>query len=336
MPLHPFIEQLIEAQLNFLEQKCLNAPVLSEEFEGFYQWLCKQRLAEIWSFEQIQQLLQQQLLNTALSESLLAQIAEQLRFALIHPCNDETQISQLLSVFTIDKTAQYISKKSAHREKLIHHVVNHPDFSALISQLIQHAIQDYLAHSMVKHVPGVSSFMKIGKSMIETVTDHSLDETIQQYLQRNILKFSQISESVLNQHFDDDTLYHFQASLWHQVKQQPLSVLRHYIEVQDLPQTVGLAAEFWDSMRQSDYLKKQLHDGVYAWYARNQEQRFDALLRDLNIDQALVEHALNALLQPLMAQLVHSGYLRQRSRALLSEFYYSDAVLALFPNTTSS
>jgi hypothetical protein len=53
---------------------------------------------------------------------------------------------------------------------------------------------------------------------------------------------------------------------------------------------VGLGHEIWDHIRQTPYLKQQIHDGVYAWYARNQERTFDLLLRDLNIDEDLIQN----------------------------------------------
>jgi len=215
--------------------------------------------------------------------------------------------------------------KSGHRQRLIKTVVNSPAFSAMITQLIQHSIQDYLDNSvMAKRVPGVSRFMKMGKSVLETVTDSNLDETIGHYLQKNILKLSHMSEHVLNQHFDDEKLYHFQANLWHKIKDMPLTVLKNYIEVQDLPNTVGLGHEIWDHLRQTEYLKQQVHDGVYAWYTRNQERNFDLLLRDLNIDEALIQHELQQLLAPVIQKLVSSEYLRERARVYLEKFYYAE------------
>jgi hypothetical protein len=321
---HPLLEQLIDAQLDFLDQHFAKSTVVEQEFLGFYQWFRKQNLADLWSFQDIYQLLQQQILNTQASQSLITQIAEQLRFFLVHPSNEHSQIQAVISVLTVDKLAQYVASKRGHRERLIKTVVNNQAFSAMLSQLIQHAIQDYLDNSVVKNVPGVSQFMKMGRSVLESVTDQDLDNTIQQYLQRNILKLSQMSENVLNQHFDDDKLYHFQAGLWHKIKTKPLSVLRNYIEVQDLPQTVSLGHEVWDHMRQTDYLKQQLHDGLYAWYSRNQQHNFDTLLRDLNIDESLIAKEINALLQPVVSKMIASGYLRERSRAVLREFYYSE------------
>ncbi len=133
----------------------------------------------------------------------------------------------------------------------------------------------------------------------------------------------------LNQHFDDNKLYHFQANLWHKIKTMPVSVLKNYIEVQDLPQTVGLGHEIWDFMRQSDYMKQQVHDGVYAWYIRNQQHTFDQLLRDLNIDASLIEHELSHLLNPIIQQLISQDYLRGRARLYLEKFYYSENTLKI-------
>ncbi|CAB1215789.1 hypothetical protein [Acinetobacter bouvetii] len=325
MQKHPMIEQLIEAHLDFLDQEFSHTATIETEFLNFYQWFRKQSLQEIWSFEQINALLQKQILATPASSFLLEQITEHLRFALVHSINETTKIADVIPVLTIDKIAQYVASKSSHRQRLIKTVVNNPAFSAMISQLIQHSIQDYLDNSvMAKRVPGVSRFMKMGKSVLETVTDSNLDETIAHYLQKNILKLSQMSEHVLNQHFDDDKLYHFQANLWHKIKDMPLTVLKNYIEVQDLPNTVSLGHEIWDHIRQTDYLKQQVHDGVYAWYIRNQQRPFDLLLRDLNIDEALIQNELQDLLAPIIQKMAGSDYLRERARSYLEKFYYAE------------
>ena len=325
MQKNPLIEQLIEAHLDFLDQEFAQPETIKNEFTLFYQWFRKQTLQDLWSFEQINHLIQKQILATPASSFLIEQIAEHIRFALVHPINENTKIADVIPVLTVDKIAQYVASKSGHRERLIKTIVNNQAFSAMVTQLIQHSIQDYLDNSaMVKSVPGVSSFMKIGKSVLETVTDSNLENTIQHYLQKNIQKFSQMSEHVLNQHFDNHKLYHFQANLWHKIKDKPLSVLKSYIEVNDLPNTVSMGHEIWDFMRQTDYLKQQVHDGIYAWYARNQQRSFDLILRDLNIDESLIENELSHLLSPVLQQFISSEQLRSRARVYLEKFYYSD------------
>ncbi|MEB3754036.1 hypothetical protein [Acinetobacter sp. MD2(2019)] len=325
---HPHIEQLIELHLQFLEHE-FHSDNIQSEYLHFFEWFKRQTLQDLWPVEHIQQLIQQQILNTPLSTFFTEQLATQLHFALSHSINDTTNIEDVADVMAIDELAQYISSKTEHRTKLVHHVVTQPAFHALISQLIQHALQDYLDHSMNKHVPHVGRFMKMGKSVLETVTDSRLDDTIANYLQKNILKLSQLSETVLNQHFDDEKLYHFQANLWHKIKTQPLSVLKNYIVLEDLPQIVQLTQQFWDYFRQSDYLKQQLHDGIYTWYIRNQNRTFAALLQDLNINQQILDHELQQLIQPLLLRLSTTGYLRQRADLLLRKFYYSAQVYNL-------
>lgn len=325
MQKNPLIEQLIEAHLDFLDQEFAQPETIKNEFTLFYQWFRKQTLHDLWSFEQINHLILKQILATPASSFLIEQISEHIRFALVHPINENTKISDVVPVLTVDKIAQYVASKSEHRERLFKTIVNNQAFSTMVTQLIQHSIQDYLDNStMVKNVPGVSSFMKIGKSVLETVTDSNLENTIQHYLQKNIQKFSQMSEHVLNQHFDNHKLYHFQANLWHKIKDKPLSVLKNYIEVNDLPNTVSMGHEFWDFIRQTDYLKQQVHDGIYAWYARNQHRSFDLILRDLNIDESLIEYELSHLLSPVLQQFISNKQLRSRARFYLEKFYYSD------------
>ncbi|GEA66992.1 hypothetical protein PA3_11500 [Acinetobacter pittii] len=332
MSTQPLIEKLIEAHLDFLDEQFAQTQVIQQEFEQFYHWLGSRQLQHLWTFEQIQQLIQKQILDTPASDFLIEQIAEHIRFALIHPANETATVEDVIPVLTIDRIAQYVASKEEHRKKLIKTIVNNPAFSALLTQLIQQTMHDYLDESMSKRVPGVGRFMKMGKSVLETVTDSNLDDTINHYLQKNILKLSQMSERVLNQHFDNDKLYHFQANVWHKVKTMPLSVLKNYVETQDLSKTVCLGHEIWDHIRQTDYLKQQVHDGIYTWYVRNQERSFDLLLRDLNIDEGLVQHELTKLLVPVLQQLITTGHLRRRARVYLEKFYYSEKALDILNN----
>ncbi|MEN8282109.1 hypothetical protein [Acinetobacter gerneri] len=327
---NPVIEQLIDAQLDFLDREFNESKTVQDEFVNFYQWFRQQRLQDIWSFEKINHLLQKQILATPASNYLIEQIADHIRFAIVHPVNDETTIEDIIPVTTIDKIALYVASKSSHRKALIKKIVNNPSFSSMLTELIHHSIQDYVDNSVMnKKVPGVGRFMKMGKSVLETVTDTNLDDTVKHYLQKNIIKISQLSENVLNRNFDDNKLYHFQANLWHKVKTAPISNIKKYIEVNDLPKTVSLGHEIWEHLRQTDYLKKQVHDGVYAWYVRNQERNFDQILSDINIDQALVENELQQLLAPVIKTMISTDHLKTRARIYLEKFYYSDEVLSI-------
>ena len=330
MSKNPLIEQLIDAQLEFLDQEFSQSDTIQTEFIQFYHWFRKQALKDLWTFPQLNDLLQKQILATPASDFLIEQITDHIRLALAHSLNEQTKIEDVIPVATIDKIALYVSSKSSHRKALIHRIVNNPAFANTLSQLIHHSIQDYIDNSVMnKKVPGVGRFMKMGKSMLESVTDSNLDDTVKHYLQKNIIKISQLSEQVLNQQFDDNKLYHFQANLWHKIKHLPLSRLSKYIEVSDLPKTVAMGHEIWDHIRQTDYCKQQLHDGIYAWYIRNAEHNFDSILNDINIDEGLIQHQLQNLLAPVLQQMISSDHLKQRARVHLEKFYYSEQTLKI-------
>ena len=176
------IEQLVQAHLDFLDQEFMQSETIQDEFTAFYHWFRQQRLQDLWSFEQINALIQTQILNTPASTFLIEQIAEHIRFALIHPLNDTTKIEDVIPVLTIDRIAKYVSEKSEHRQALIKRLVNNPSFSSMLTQLIHHSIQDYIDNSVMnKKVPGVGRFMKMGKSVLESVTDTNLDDTVKHY-----------------------------------------------------------------------------------------------------------------------------------------------------------
>lgn len=116
MSTQPLIEKLIEAHLDFLDEEFAQPQIIQQEFEQFYHWLGSRQLQHLWTFEQIQQLIQKQILETPASDFLLEQIAEHIRFALIHPANENTTIEDVIPVLTIDGIAQYVASKEEHRK----------------------------------------------------------------------------------------------------------------------------------------------------------------------------------------------------------------------------
>ena len=71
MSKHPMIEQLIDAQLDFLDHEFAQAETVQHEFKQFYHWLRLQQLQQVWSFEQIFKLIEKQILNTPASSFLM-------------------------------------------------------------------------------------------------------------------------------------------------------------------------------------------------------------------------------------------------------------------------
>ena len=324
--MHATAQALLEAQLQFIEQHLKNNDTVAAEVLGFFQWLSQQTIASIWTTEQINDLLQKQILATPLTTDLIDQIEAHIALALEHPFNEHTTVEDVLPVETIDQIAKYIAGKTEHRHKLIKKMVNNPAYTELLTNIVQQSIQDYLDNSMTKKIPGVGSFMKMGKAVVERATDSNLEDTLRHYLQKNIHRLSGLSERLINSHFDDTKLYHLQAKIWHSIKKAPLSSLKQYILVDDLPHTVSMGQRIWDHLRQTPYLQEQVSFGVEAWVKRHENESFEKLLNDLNIDRELLRSELYSLMMPIIEQLYKDGYLMARVRHYLEEFYSSNAV----------
>jgi hypothetical protein len=328
--MHAKAQALLELQLHFIRQQCANPEHIKSEVLGFFNWLAQQPISQLWSAAPIQALLQQQILSHPTSTALINQIQSHIALALQHPLNQNTTIEDVIPVECVDQLAQYLAAKQQQRQALIKHIVNNSHYIQLVSNLIQQSLSDYFEHSVKQHkIPGVSSFMKMGKSVIELAADRSLEQTINQYLQKNISKISQLSEKLLNHQLDEDKVYHWQAQLWHRIKKTPLSQLQRYVLIHDLPQTVAIGTEFWQHFKHTAYAQQQLQDGVAAWFAQQQHASFGNLLQQLNINHDLLNNELYALMMPILQQLLEDGYVLARIESYLQQFYASEQVTAI-------
>lgn len=325
--MHPKAQALLEIQLDFIATQFRASDVVATEVLGFFDWLKQQKVADVWTHHQLNALLQQQILGTPATQHLITQIQHHIQIALEHPHNDSTTIEDILPVATIDQIAFYIASKSQHRKQLVKRVVQHSFFLELITNIVQQSVKDFMDHSMVaKKVPGVGSLMKMGKSVFERATDSSFDDTLKLYLHKNADKLILLSEKLINQNINDEKLYQLQAKLWHSIKTTPLSAVKHYVIIDDLPHTVALGEQVWNHLRQTPYLQAQVALGVEAWIERHAQQTFAQVLHDLNIDENLIATELYSLVMPIIAQLVEQGYLMERARFYLTQFYSTDQV----------
>lgn len=318
---------LMQAHLAFIQKQFENTDTVTAEVLGFFDWLRAQNISSIWNSAQVNNLLQKQILATPATRHLMQQIEQHIALALQHPVNTTTTIEDILPVETIDQIALYIASKTEQRQQLIKQIVHNPAYTQLITHIVQQSVKDYLDNSVVaRKVPGVGSLMKMGKSVIEKATDSTLDDAIQHYLHKNINKLSMLSEKLINQHFDEQRLYHLQAKLWHSIKKMPLSSVQHYIVTNDLPKTVAMGEHVWNHIRQTSYLQTQVSTAVEAWVERHAAMTFAQAFEDINIDEQLLRNELYELVMPIIQHLIQSQYLLQRAASYLEIFYSSDEV----------
>lgn len=326
---HPLIEQLIQQHIAFIEQQFLDTKQLQQEITALCQWLTRQSLKEIITLEQLHMALRDLFIDKEIPQSTLIQGSIYLRQALLHPINQNTTIAEIINPLHLDALAQYTASKSTQRKYLIEKITKHPAFATMASQLLQQVLNDYFQNHLSDKSSHVGRFMKIGKSVLENVTDLNLAQAIQQYLEKNVSKMGTLAEKMLNQHLNDEKVYQLHVQLWHELKNTPLSHIQHYIDPNDLPQTIPLLHQFWDHFRRSEFFEQQLQHALETWYTHHQNQSV------LNLIQAIgtSEHQLNTQLhgpaEQIIKQFIADGGLKKHLQPQLKAFYYAPSTLSL-------
>lgn len=326
---NPIIEQLIDSQIAFLEDFFNSEKDINNEVLSLYHWLSSKKIKEFGTPEPIYHCIKKQMLDKAIPSILLETLVQHIHFSAVYSPNKNTKISHIIDVMTVDRLAQFIANKETSRQAFIHFIIHHPSFSTIMSQLVQQAIQQYFEDNLSSKISSMSKVMKVGKSVFENMTDATLEKTISQYVEKNILKLGQMSEHVLNKHLTNDRLYHLQAELWHQVKDTALSQVTQPLSTDNLPELVDIINDFWNAFRQTNYAKTGLQDSLNTWYDQNKEHTLSYLFQVLNIDEAFLQEEFVALFKPIVAQLISEGYIKSRIYSLLANFYYHENTLKL-------
>ncbi|MBF7687489.1 hypothetical protein [Acinetobacter rathckeae] len=326
---HPLIEQLIEQHIAFIEQQLLDTKYLQQESALLCDWLENKSLADFVSLEQVQLFFGDLLIHRDIPHNTLTQVGMHLSQALTHPINQNTTIAQVINPLHVDALAQYTASKTTQRQYFIAQMTKHPAFAHISTQLIQDVLNDYFQSHVTEKNGHVSRFMKIGKSMLENVTDLNLSQAIQQYLEKNVSKLAVLAEKLLNQQLSDDNVYQLHVQLWHERKNTPLSNVQHYIDPNDLTQTIPLLHQFWDHFRRSEFFAQQLQYNLEIWYAKQKHQGVLDLLDAIGTSKNQLVTQLQQHASSLLEKFIADGELKKRLQPQLQAFYYSPSTLEL-------
>lgn len=322
--MHAQTEALIAAHLEHVLSQLGSADFLAPEADALMEHFGQCVVSELLPRDTLHGLLKAQILELPISDGLRREIISVIQTALDHPANATTTLADLVPTQSIDNLINYLSSQKSHREHLIHEIFRNPTYAQMLSQTISHAINDYMENNVLaKKVPGVGGLMKMGKSMLEKATDSSLDQALQQYLNKNISNLIGVSERMAKTHLNDQQVRNMLEQGWKQLKDRPLSDLRRHAPAQTVEESGLVAQEIWNHVRQTLLAASQLRVGVLAWYDRNAERNLADLLNDLHITPEVLQREIEQVVVPLIRHAIDKGYPRQRIEQSLRSFYTS-------------
>lgn len=222
----------------------------------------------------------------------------------------------------------------ALRGKLVRGVVTTPFYIAFASDLLYRGIRDYVTQQteMAQRIPGASSMMKLGKSVLHRARpdlEASVEQSLRKYIERTVEATAVSSAELLLAKLDRETLRGMALEIWQSLKHVPVARFKEDISALDVEELFCLGYAYWGDLRQTPYLVSLLNAGIERFYARYGSETLTTLLDDLGITpEMMIEEGLR-FAPPVVATLSRKKLLAPLIRRQLADFYASPEVAAL-------
>lgn len=331
--MHPIAHQLMSAQLQSLLRELSGDALqthLKNEANAYCDLLEQITVRQLFSEDVIIGWIERNILGYEPTDALRQQVVMLIEMGFNNPSHQQMPMRQLLNRQIYDFMVERLVSRPALRSDVIHAVLGSPIYHRLLSDVLFHAIQDYLLteNPLSRNVPGMSSLLKAGKDMMGKLgnLEQTVETTLKNYLRANVRSTAAFSEALVNKALNDDQLRLFADQLWPHLEAYELGQASRHLELEGLSY---MAMVFWNQIRQTDFMKQQVAYLIRGWYAHAGDQNAMDVLLELGITRKQIVREVIAVGSPLVTAWVESGYFERRIREHLTTFFSSPEVSAI-------
>lgn len=306
---------------------------LTREVNAFLDWSSVTPINRVISVERLQTFAVDYVLNQAPTEGLRLQIVTLAQAAFNSPLNSQTYVHQLIEHKNYLAIVEKIASHDTLKKDIIHAAIANPVYAKLLSDVVFHALSDYLLHEnpLAKKVPGMSSLMKMGKGLMESTGGNgAIESAIRSYLHKNMQSIVDLSEKVLIRTLDAKQIHHVAEQMWHKIRAEPLSTSQQYLNNSDIEFASQVGIDVWNHLRQTPYMQALLKELIAVWFNTFAHKDGLTLLADVNITREILLKEAQLFAEPVVVEMLQSGFLAERVTAQLTEFYSLDVVSQIF------
>ncbi len=306
---------------------------LTREVNAFLDWANVTPINRVISVERLQTFAVDYVLNQAPTEGLRLQITTLAQAAFNSPLNSQTYVHQLIEHKNYLAIVEKIASHDSLKKDIIHAAIANPVYAKLLSDVVFHALSDYLLHEnpLAKKVPGMSSLMKMGKGLMESTGGNgAIESAIRSYLHKNMQSIVDLSEKVLIRTLDAKQIHHVAEQMWHKIKAEPLSTSQQYLNNSDIEFASQVGIDIWNHLRQTPYMQALLKELIAVWFNTFAHKDGLTLLADVNITREILLKEAQLFAEPVVVEMLQSGFLAERVTVQLTEFYSLDIVSQIF------
>ena len=337
--MHPIAHQLMTAQLHFLLRELSGETLqdhLKTEANAYCDLLEQISVRKLFSEEVIIGWIERNILGYEPTEALRQQAVMLVEMGFNNPSHQQMPMRQLINRQIYDFMVERLISRPALRRDVIHAVLSSPMYHRLLSDVLFHAIQDYLIteNPLSRNVPGMSSLLKVGKGMMGKLgnLEQTVEATLKHYLQANVRSTADFSEALVNKTLNDDQLRAFANQLWPHLEAYELGQASRHLEIEGLSY---MAMVFWNQVRQTDFMKQQVAYLVQGWYAHAGDQTAMDVLLGLGITRKQIVREVVAVGSPLLTAWEECGYFGRRIKVNLEALFHSPETTALLESLST-
>ena len=329
----PLAEQLLEQHIQF-ELKALSGQRLKKDLKAevglWFAAADELTLGELVSVETIMGVIQRNVIDMELEGGIPDIAGEMARQVFDSPRHRDTHLSEILTSQQFSEFIEELLLLREQRERLLTHLMDHPLYGELVSNLVYHGIVSYLYEDnlLSRKVPGVGSMMKFSKRMFSKTLpglDSALEKRLKQFISNNLQFLVRLSDDFLQSALTDEQLHESAMDLWRLVEDKPLGELQSGMNDWELSEFIVLGYEFWLRFRKTPYFEHCCLTVVNHLLALYGDWPVGELLADLGVTQEMALTEAQTWIPPLLATLRKKGYLEALLRRRLAPFYASAA-----------
>jgi hypothetical protein len=117
--------------------------------------------------------------------------------------------------------------------------------------------------------------------------------------------------------------------IWSSIAKTKLSEYFNEIDADDMEDFIIIGYDFWLNFRQTPYFKAIYTDLVNFFFEKYADRELDVILEDVGVTQKMVVNELIEAVSPGIETALSIGYLEERIRSRLEDFYLSPKTEAL-------
>lgn len=327
---------LLDAQVEWwlarLDAKALE-PWLEAEVDALLHDASKLKLEEAVSRKTVQEIARHYAAEMEPHGAIPELVGEVAQAVQAHPIQRKTKLSELLPDRHFRHWLDKILELKDARAALIHASLSNPVVHTVAGDLIYRGISGYLAeNSLTKSIPGASSMLKLGKSMLSKATpklDAAIESTLRKYIQQSLDATLLESESSLQTLLDDHLLRESALEIWAGLKHQSLAEARSTVSTGDVEELFVVGYEHWRSLRKTDWYAAVIDAGIDAFFDKYGKTHLAELLNEMGISRKMILTDLMRFAPPALAALKKKKLLEPLIRRWLEPFYSSPAATQL-------